>query len=133
MILQKESSKELESLYVDNDEAALDSMLRMALSPLLGFTRDGKIISKDPYLRLSLPARILSSLLARLAMVRLGVPGAKAESTAEDLAEDCLAEVKACRECLSRLKGRKLLDRNQGGYFLPIWAASKAVAEIRKD
>ena len=131
MSATSEVSKELEGLFVDESEQAVDGLLRTTLEPLLGFTRDGKIVTKKLFLEQSVPARVLTVLLARLAMVRLNVPSARAEATPEQLESECLAPVKACRESLSRLKGKGLLDKNEAGYSIPIWAVSKAVGEIK--
>jgi hypothetical protein len=131
MSATKEVSKELEGLFVDENEQAVDSLLRSTLEPLLGLTREGRIVTKPPFLEQSLPARILTVLLARLAAVRLNVQNASAEATPEHLESECFAPVKACRECLSRLKGKGLLAKNGAGYSIPIWAVSKAVGEIK--
>jgi len=131
MAATKEASKELEGLFVDESEQAVDSLLRATLEPLLGLTRDGRIVTKAPFLEKSVPARILTALLARLAMVRLNVPNARPEATPEELESECLAPVKACRESLSRLKGKGLLAKSGVGYSIPIWAVSKAVGEIK--
>jgi hypothetical protein len=127
----KEVSKELEGLFVDESEQAIDGLLRATLEPLLGITREGRIVTKALFLEQSVPARILAVLLARLAMVRLNVPNASAEATPEQLESECLAALKACRECLSRLKGKGLLAKGATGYFIPIWAVSKVVGEIK--
>ena len=125
------ASRELEALFVDDSEQAVDRLLKAALEPLLGFTRDGKIVTKASFLKLRLPAKVLSVMLARLAIVRLKVPGAKAEATSEQLESECMATVKAVRECLSRLKRKNLLAKNGAGYFIPAWAVTKAVQEIQ--
>ena len=127
----KEASKQLEGLFVDESEQAVDGLLRATLEPLLGLTREGRIVTKEPFLEQSVPARILTVLLARLAMARLNVPNARAEATPEQLEPECLAPVKACRECLSRLKGKGLLAKDDAGYSIPLWAVSKAVVEIK--
>jgi hypothetical protein len=127
------AARELEALFVDDSEEAVDGLLKAALEPLLGFTRDGKIVTKAPFLKLQLPAKVLSVMLARLAIVRLKVPGAKAEATSEQLESECMATVKAVRECLSRLKRKNLLAKNGVGYFIPVWAVTKAVQEIQQS
>jgi hypothetical protein len=125
------TSRELEGLFVDQSEQAIDGLLKSVLEPLLGLTRDGKIVTKPLFLKLSLPEKILAVMLARLALVRLSVPNAQSEATAEHLQNECLATAKACRECLSRLKSKNILEKNDTGYFLPVWAVTKAVAEIK--
>jgi len=127
----KQVSKELQALFVDEGEQAVDGLLRTTLESLLGLTRDGRIIAKSPFLKLALPSRILAVLLARRAMVRLSVPNATAEASPEQLEDECVAPLKACRECLSRLKAKKILDKNEAGYFVPLWAVSRAVEEIK--
>ena len=129
----KQPCKELEALFVDENEQAVDRVLRTTLGPFLGLTRDGRILTKDPFLRLQLPAKVLIVMLARLAAVRLGVAGAKAEANADQLQSECMAPVKACRECLSRLKRRNLLAKNDLGYFMPIWAVTRAVQETQAN
>ncbi len=131
MSATSEVSKELEGLFIDEGEQAVDGLLRETLEPLLGLTREGRIVTKAPFLQHSVPTRVLAILLARLAIVRLHLPNAVAEATAEQLQSECLAPVKACRECLSRLKGKGVLAKNEAGYSIPIWAVSKAVGEIK--
>jgi hypothetical protein len=125
------ASRELEALFVDEGEQAVDGLLKATLEPLLGFTRDGRIVTKAQFLKLQLPAKVLSVMLGRLAIVRLNVPDSKAEATAEQLASECMATLKAVRECLSRLKRKNLLAKNDLGYFIPMWAVAKAVQEIQ--
>jgi hypothetical protein len=125
------TSRELEVLFVDEGDHAIDGLLKAALEPLVGFTREGRIVTKALFLKLQLPARVLSVMLARLATVRLQVPGARAEATSEQLESECMATVKAVRECLSRLKRKNLLAKNDVGYFVPVWAVAKAVQEVR--
>jgi hypothetical protein len=127
----KQVSKELQALFVDEGEQAVDGLLRITLEPLLGLTRDGRVVTKSPFLKLSLPSRILAVLLARRAMVRLDVPNVGAEASPEQLEDECVAPLKACRECLSRLKAKKVLEKNEAGYFIPLWAVSRAVEEIK--
>jgi hypothetical protein len=133
MSTTKGVSKELESLFVDDSEQAVDSLLKATLEPLLGLTREGRIVTKPPFLEQSIPARVLTVLLARLATVRLNVPNARAEASPEQLESECLTAVKPCRECLSRLKGKGLLAKTEAGYSIPIWAVSKAVGEIKRN
>jgi hypothetical protein len=125
------TSRELEALFVDDGEEAVDGLLKATLEPVVGFTREGRIVTKALFLKLQLPAKVLAVMLARLAIVRLKVPGAKAEATSEQLVSECMATVKAVRECLSRLKRKNLLSKNDVGYFVPVWAVDKAVQEVR--
>jgi hypothetical protein len=125
------TSKELESLFVDDSEQAIDALIRTTLAPLVGLTRDGKIVARDAFLKLSLPARILAVALAHLALTRLGVPDASVHVSAERLAIECMAPLKACRESLSRLKAKNVLSKDASGYFVPVWAVAKIVGEIK--
>ena len=79
------SSSELEALFVDDQQPAIDGALRLALAPVIGFTREGKLIPKAPFLKLPDTAKILAVLLAKQAMTRLKVPGVAPEANAEDL------------------------------------------------
>lgn len=123
---------ELEGLFVDRSEQAIDTVLRSVLEQFVGFTRDGRIVTKPAFLKLAGPSRIMVVLLARQAMLRLGIPGATQEATPDNLAPECLIPLKACREYLSRLKARRLLDKSTAGYFVPTWAVSAASAAILK-
>src|ERR1700722_12922195 len=98
----KVSPTELESLFVDESgEEAIDTVLRTVLEQFVGFTRDGKIVTKQRFLKLSDPTKILVALLARRAMVRLNIPGAKQEAGADQLGAECLVPLKSCRAHLS--------------------------------
>ncbi len=124
-------SKELEALFVDDSEQAIDSVLRSCLEPIIGFTREGKLVTKAPFLKLSDSARILAVLLARQAMSRLRLHGARSEATAEELASDCAIPTKSCREYLSRFKTRRLLEKSEAGYFVPVWAIAEVAETVR--
>jgi hypothetical protein len=129
----KVSQTELESLFVDESgEEAIDTVLRTVLEQFVGFTRDGKLVTKQRFLKLSDPNRILVALLARRAMVRLNVPGAKQEAVADQLGAECLVPLKSCREYLSRYKARRLLEKNAAGYFVPAWAVPDVAAAVLK-
>lgn len=132
MVAQKQVSKELEGLLVDEGEQAIDAVLRGVLEPYIGFMRDGRMITKPQFLKLSDPTRILVALLGRQAMVRLGLPGAKAEASADRLQGECMVPLKSCREYLSRFKSRRLLAKNEVGYFVPTWAVSDVAATVQK-
>lgn len=124
---EREMSKELQALLVDDGEQAIDGLLRRALEPYARFTREGRVITKEQFLKLSDPSKLLVFLLARQAMVRLKLPSAAAESTADTMHSECGVPLKSAREHLSRLKSRRLLDKNDAGYFVPIWAVSNVV------
>ena len=128
--IESGQSSELAALFVEDSEQAVDGLLRSTLEPLLGLTRDGKVITKPAFVKLSIPARILSILLARQAMVRLKVPGAKASATPEELETECLVPLKTCREVLSKLKARRILVKNDEGYVVPVWSVPQAVANV---
>ena len=132
MTTQRETTSELEALFVDEGVQAIDSVLRTVLEQFVGFTRDGRIITKPPYLKLSDPTRVLVSLLGRQAMARLKISGVRQEANPEELASECLVPVKSCREYLSRLKARRLLDKNEAGYFVPTWAVSNVATVVLK-
>jgi hypothetical protein len=125
-------SSELEALFVDSSEQAIDGLLRNALEPYIGFTRDSKIVTKAPFLKLADNLKLLAYLLARQAMVRLQLTGAVLAATAEHLATECHVPIKSAREHLSRLKGRRLLEKDDSGYFVPTWAISSASEALQK-
>ncbi|MGA3294401.1 MAG: hypothetical protein ABSE45_10520 [Candidatus Acidiferrales bacterium] len=128
---QKETTRELEGLLIDDGEQAIDSMLRRVLEPYVGFTRDGKMITKPAFLRLGDSARLLVALLGRQAAVRLALPGATAEANAEALHAECQVPRKSCAEYLSRYKQKRLLEKNKTGYFVPIWAMANVAAAVQ--
>jgi hypothetical protein len=133
MPTENTSPRELEALFVDSDEQAVDSLLRATLEPLIGFTRDGKIVTKSGFLKVADTAKILTNLLARQAMVRLQIPGAKLSATPDQLASDCAVPLKSAREHLSRLKAKRLLDKDETGYFIPTYAIPGAVEAVQKS
>jgi len=122
MVEQTERSKELEGLFVDESEQAVDGLLRTTLEPFVGFTREGRVVTKPAFLELSHANRLLVMLLARQAAVRLSLPGATMEATAENLQQECMVPVKSCREYLSKMKAKRLLEKNAQGYLVPQWA-----------
>jgi hypothetical protein len=129
----QDRSKDLEALFVEEGEQAVDSKLRTVLEGYVGFTRDGRIVTKPAFLKLSQQSRILVALLARQAMVRLKLEGALLERSAESLQEECLIPLKSCREYLSRLKKRRLIEKNASGYFVPIWAISTVAEALQAE
>ena len=131
--MDDKKGSELEGLFVDDGDDAVDAVLRATLEKFVGITRDGKTVPKPAFLKLSDPQKILIALLARLAKVRLNIPGYVREGTADELASECIVPVKSCREYLSRLKARKLLEKADSGYFVPNWAVSNVAAEISKS
>jgi len=122
----------LQGLIVDEGEQAIDTRLNEVLRSFLAFTKDGRIVSKPEFLKLSHPNRILVALLGRHAMVRLCLPNAALEAAPEDLVRDCLVKLKSCREYLSRMKTQRLLEKNEKGYFVPTWALPNATDAVKK-
>lgn len=133
MVDETGKTNELESLLVEENEQAVDVLLRKALTGLVGFTREGSVITKPAFLQLSHQNRILVSLLARQAMVRLNLPNASAEAAPGILQAECMVPLKSCREYLSKLKKSRLVDKNAQGYFIPLWAVSNVVDVIGKS
>jgi len=129
--MAENSSKALEGLFVDDSEQAIDSLLRSSLEPIIGFTREGRLVTKAPFLKMPDTSKIIAVLLARQAMTRLHLPAARPEAGPEQLATECAVPVKSCREYLSRLKAKRLLEKNEGGYFVPTWAVPEATEAIR--
>ena len=129
---RKPISKELEALIVDDSDEAIDIVLRRALEPYMRFSREGRMIRKEPFLMLSDPAKLLVHLLGRRAMTRLSLPNAAAEVTADVLHTECGVPLKSCREYLSRFKGRRLLEKDSHGYFVPTWAVADVAAAVSR-
>jgi hypothetical protein len=129
---QYPGAKELEGLLVDDGEPAIDGLLRRVLEPYVRLTREGRLITTERFLSLSDPNKILVFLLGRRAMIRLNIPNAAAEASADVLHSECGVPLKSCREYLSRLKARRLLERNEKGYFVPGWAISAVAAAVEK-
>lgn len=129
----KKPSSELESLFVDEGDDAVDSVLKATLEKFVGITRDGKTVSKPGFLKLPDTTRILVALLAKLAKERLKILGASKQGSADELASECLVPLKSAREYLSRLKARKLLEKDEHGYFVPYWAVANVADEISKN
>ena len=125
-------STELQGLFVEDGEEAVDSVLRNCLEKFVGITRGGKIVPRESFLDLTDTSKILVCLLARLAKVRLNIPGATNCGSAEELAGECIVPVKSAREYLSRLKARKLLEKSASGYLVPAWAVGNVAREITK-
>jgi hypothetical protein len=124
---------QLESLLVEEGEQAVDSLLREALEPFVAFSKSGRMVTKPEFLKLSHQNQILVALLGRHAMVRLKLPGATLEASAETLQSDCLVPLKSAREHLSRSKARRLLEKNATGYFIPMWALSNVASLVKKN
>ena len=121
---EQTAPSELEALFVEDNETALEGLMRSALEPVIGLTREGRLITKSPFLKLADTSKILTVLLAKQAMTRLNLPSAKPQATADQLEEICQVPLKSCRENLSRLKAKRLLEKDDAGYFVPGWAIS---------
>lgn len=128
---QEGSASPLESLLVEDGEQAVETLLHETLKPFASFTRTGQMVMKPEFLKLPQNNRLLVCLLGRHAMMRLKLPSASLELRTEDLARECSVELKSCREHLSRCKARRLLDKNENGYFVPAWAIPNAAKIIR--
>ncbi|HKV27290.1 MAG TPA: hypothetical protein VJN90_03315 [Candidatus Acidoferrales bacterium] len=118
----KEAAKsELEALLVDTEPEDTDRLLRSSLEGRVAFEKaSGRLIVRPGLFDLSSPERILILLLARQAMRKLGLE-VPAEVDARVLATEAQVDLKGCREQLSRLKAKRRIDKNDGGYFVPTW------------
>jgi len=130
--MTEQQTNPLQSLLVDEGEQAIDIRLSEALKNFLAFTKEGRLVTKPEFLKLSHPNRILVVLLGRHAMVRLSLPDSVPEATPEVLEKDCLVPLKSCREYLSRLKTRRMLEKNEKGYYIPTWALTTAADAVNK-
>ena len=130
MVEEGAKRNELQALLVDEDEQAADKLLREVLQRFVGLTREGRVVTKPQYLKLSHQNRLLVSLMARQAMVRLGLPSASVEASAEVLEREAMVPLKSCREYLSKLKKARLLDKNERGYFVPLWSLSNVAGVL---
>jgi len=72
-------------------------------------------------------------LLARHAQVRLGVKGASLQADAPTLAEEGNIELQRCREALSRLKRRRILEKDDASYFIADWQLSGCLDLLSKN
>ena len=75
--------------------------------------------------------RVLVVLLGRQAAVRLALPGAVPEADAEVLHPECQVRPKSCAEFLSRHKQKHLIEKNEAGYFVPMWAIASVAALVQ--
>ena len=110
---------ELDGLFSDENKM-IDGLLRQRLEPLVGLSRDSdRIVAKPPFLKLSYRGKLVTYLAARHAMVRAGIPGATLEVEAPKAAQHTFVPLPRCREQLSRLKAKGLVESNEQGYFIP--------------
>lgn len=134
--MQKRRS-ELEALFVESAEGDVDRVLRGALEGRVSFERaTGRMLPRPGLFKLSQRKKIVVLLLARQALNRLEVAGARLEATAEELAGEGQMPAKSCGEQLSRLKASRLVQKGVHGYAIPSWnilAAAEYVASTRED
>lgn len=113
---------DLEALLVDGEERDVDRRLREVLDGKVAFERaTGRVLVRPRLFRLGERQRLLVLLLARHALVRLGVRGAQLEVDPAVLAEEAQVALKSCREYLSRLKRKRIVEKKPRGYVLPTW------------
>lgn len=115
-------SVELEGLLVDADEGEVDRRLRAALHGKVVVDRGtGRIIARPALLSLPQGQRLLVLLLARHAVLRLGLGDGEVEVDPESLASESQVNLKTCRELLSKLKAKGLVTKGDRGYKVPEW------------
>ncbi len=120
--LKAKTKNELEGLLVDGQEADVDRTLRRALEGKVAFERGtGRLLVRPGLFNLPQHQRLLALLLARHAMVRLGLSEAHLEADAVTLADEAQVSIKNCREYLSRLKAKRIVEKRPEGYVLPSW------------
>lgn len=120
----------LDALFTEEAEI-VDKLLLERLEPFVGLSRQSDtIVPKAPFARLTISGRIIAALAARHAMVRSAVPGATLEADAVKIASQTMVPVQRCREALSRLKTRGLLESNGEGYFVPSSKLLVALEEL---
>lgn len=122
----------LQELVLDQDKVT-DELLKDQLAPHVGLSStEDKIVPKPSFMRLPQPKKILLYLLARHAMVRLGIPGASYAAQTEKVAEGCLVHPKSCREGLSRLKAAGMVTRAEDGWSIPAHSLFRVATELHK-
>lgn len=118
----KRPSNELEALFADSEEADVDHRLRECLAGKVAIERaTGRLLVKPPLFELPQQDRILTLLLARHAIRRLGVPDAQLEAEPTTLAGEGQVSLKNCREYLSRFKAKRVIEKGKTGYYVPDW------------
>lgn len=128
---ENKTTSELEALLIDDAEEAIDSILRRVLEPYVAFARSGRMVTKPAFLELGGSVRLLVALLGRQAAVRLALPGAAVEANVEMLHAECQVPRKSCAQYLSRYKQKRLLEKNEAGYFVPTWAMASVAAAVQ--
>jgi len=122
----------LQELVLDQDKV-IDELLKDQLAPHLGLSStEDKIVPKASFMRLPQPKKILLYLLARHAMVRLGIPGASIAAETEKVAESCLVRPKSCSEGLSRLKAVGMVTRGENGWSIPVHSLLRVATALHK-
>jgi len=119
---------------VIDEEEITDELLKKLLISYVGLSKtEDKIIPRPEFGKLSQSDRVLLYLLARRAMVKLGIPGASFEADSSDVGESALVPRKSCGEILSRLKATGLIDKGPDGYFIPGHALLRVAGELGKQ
>lgn len=118
----RKNKSELEALLIDSEEADIDKRLREVLEGKVAFDRtSGRLVVRPGLFALGQRERVLVLLLGRHALVRLGLPDACLEVDPAVLAEQAQVPLKNCREYLSRLKSKRIVEKKARGYALPTW------------
>src|SRR2546427_2034755 len=124
---------ELEALIVDNREGEIDRALRQVLEGRVAFEREGgRVLVRSGLYDLPQQQRLLVLLLARHAATRLGLPRAQLAVELATLAEEAQIGIKSCREYLSRLKARRIVQKTTTGYELPAWNIMALAGDLVK-
>jgi hypothetical protein len=133
MVDQANSGSKLRSLIVDSTDSDTEESVFRALEGRVAFEKgSGRLLVRRGLFELDWKRRLLVLLLARRAMVRLGIPGALDEVGAAALAAESQVQLKTCREYLSRFKATGLIERKGDGYTLPEWNTLRAAEELLK-
>src|SRR2546428_800015 len=116
------NENELEALFADAEEADVDHRLRECLAGKVAIERaTGRLLVKPLLFELPQQDRLLTLLLARHAIRRVGVADAQVEADPTTLAGEGQISLKNCREYLSRFKAKRLIEKGKTGYYLPEW------------
>ena len=122
----------LGDLILDQDSVT-DELLKKQLAPYVGLSgTEDRIVPKSDFMALPQPKKIVLYLLARHAMVRLGIPGASLAAQTERIAESCLVHPKSCTEVLSRLKATGMVTKGDDGWSIPVHSLLRVANELPK-
>lgn len=125
---------ELEALLVDAEEADIDRRLREVLEHRVAVERtSGRIVVRPELLKLSQRQRLLSLLVARHALSRLGLGTGELEVDPAVLASEAQVRLKNVREYLSKLKAEGVVAKGPKGYSVPAWNILLVADEIRSS